>query len=90
MTWFKQIAAAVVGGMLTTGLIYLAVAFLDYGPLVQKEDARAESRRLEESLLELADCVDTPTYDAARQRVFRDPRCRQVVLDAMRGRDGLD
>ena len=84
MTWEKNAAGGVIGGIVTTGIVYLGTVFLDYGPLVKKEDAEAAKTKMEDSLLELADCVDSPKYEGDSGRAVRDPRCRQRVLDALR------
>ena len=65
-----------------SGIAYVWGAYLDYGPLVRKEDAKARETVLSESLLMLADCVDNPKYDQGSDKATRNPSCRERVLEA--------
>ena len=81
----QEIAAAFGIFTAVAGLAgWIWAAALDYGPLVTKKDSQATERALSESLLKLAECVDTPKYEQGSDQAIRDPSCQERVLRELR------
>ena len=85
VTRLQDIAAALsIFAALAGFAVFVWASFLDYGPLVKKEDSQAMERALSESLLKLAECVDNPKYNQGSDQAIRDPSCQERVLKELR------
>ena len=87
MKWLRENAAVLT--LAGAFFVYVAAGFLDYGPLIKKDEVyeietEIESeilkvnRVLSNSLLKLAECVDNPEYEPDSDQAKRNPSCQQA------------